>query len=64
MSWGKAIKCAACQAFYRCFHNEFNRYNNTGARKLGSVYHMTLELIKNRFFAMSSLRNVVKSVNH
>ena len=27
------------------FRNEFNKFNNTGARKmLGSVYHMTLKL--------------------
>ena len=23
------------------FHNEFNKFNNTGARMLDSIYHMT-----------------------
>ena len=34
---GKEIKCEAC--------NEFNKFNNTGARLLDSIYpHMTLKL--------------------
>ena len=31
------------------FHNEFNKFNNTGARKLDSIYHMTSKLIKISF---------------
>ena len=27
------------------FHNEFNKFNNTGARMLDSFYHMTLKLL-------------------
>ena len=27
------------------FHNEFNEFNNAGARILGSIYHMTLILL-------------------
>ena len=34
---GKAIKCEAC--------NEFNKINNTRARVLDSIYHMTLRLL-------------------
>ena len=30
----------ACQAFYG-FRNRFSKFNNTGARMLGSIYHMT-----------------------
>ena len=26
------------------YHNEFNKFNNTGARMLYSIYHMTLIL--------------------
>ena len=26
------------------FRNEFNKFNNTGARMLDSIYHMTLRL--------------------
>ena len=27
------------------FHNEFNKFNNTRARMLDSIYHMTLRLL-------------------
>ena len=27
------------------FRNEFNKFNNTGARMLDSIYHMTLRLL-------------------
>ena len=29
------------------FRNEFNKFNNTGARMLDSIYHMTLKLFRN-----------------
>ena len=38
-SWEKEIKCEACRAFY-LFRNEFNKFNNTRARMLDSIYHM------------------------
>ena len=41
---GKKIKCEACQAFY-LFGNEFNKFNNTRAQMLDSIYHMTLRLL-------------------
>ena len=41
---GKEIKCEACRAFY-LFRNEFNKFNNTRARMLDSIYHMTLRLL-------------------
>ena len=31
------------------FCNEFNKFNNTGARMLDSLYHMTLKLLKIAF---------------
>ena len=31
------------------FGNEFNKFSNTGARILDSIYHMTLNLIKIAF---------------
>ena len=43
-SWRKAIKCEACQAFYHFFATS-NKFNNTGARMLDSIYHMTLRLL-------------------
>ena len=54
-SWGKEIKCEACRAFYLFFRNEFNKFNNTIARMLDSIYHMAL-----RFFW--NLISVVKNV--
>ena len=42
---GKEIKCEACQAFYLFFCNEFNKFNNSGARMLDTIYYMTLRLL-------------------
>ena len=36
------------------FGNEFNKFNNTGARMLDSIYHMTLKLITNRIFGVKT----------
>ena len=33
------------------FHNEFDNFNNKGARLLDSIYHMTLKLLKIAFLA-------------
>ena len=33
------------------FRNEFNKFNNTGARMLDSIYHITLKLLKIIFLA-------------
>ena len=46
----------------------FNKFNNTGARMLDSIYHLTLKLIKNPFLASKSqefanfLRTVIMNV--
>ena len=37
------------RVFY-LFRNEFNKFNNIGARMLDSIYHMTLKLLKNHIF--------------
>ena len=38
------------------FRNEFNKFNNAGARTmLDSMYHMTLKLFKNRIFGVNIL---------
>ena len=51
------------------FRKEFNKLNNTGARMLDSIYHMTLKVLKNHIFGVKSyvkilpfLRNVVVDV--
>ena len=60
------------------FRNKFNKFNNTGARMLDSIDHMTLKLLKIHIFGVKTskfchlLRNVFngrhyvscKSVNH
>ena len=42
---GKKVKCKACRGSYHFFRNEFNKFNNTIARMLDSIYHMTLTLL-------------------
>ena len=50
------MKCESCRAFYHFFFlNEFNKFNNTGARMLYSIYCITL-----RFFG--NLNSAVKNV--
>ena len=43
---GKTIRCEAVPSIFSLFSNEFNKFNNTGARMQDSIYHMT---IKSRF---------------
>ena len=38
------------------FRNKFNKFNNTGERMLDSIYHMTLNLIKNHIFGLKTSR--------
>ena len=37
------------QMHFIVFHYEFNKFKNTGARMLDSLYHMTLKLLKITF---------------
>ena len=37
------------------FRNGFNKFNNTEARMLDSIYHMTLKLIENHISAIKTL---------
>ena len=41
----KRNKMRGSQSILSLFHNEFNKFNNTGARMLDSIYHMTLRLL-------------------
>ena len=59
MSWEKEIKCKARRTFFR---NEFNKFNYTGARILDSFYHMTLKLIKNRYFENVKIFHLLHNV--
>ena len=64
---GKSGKMQGLLSILLLFRNEFNKFNNTGARMLDSIYHMT-KLIKNCFFGVKTsrfchlLRNVIMDV--
>ena len=38
------------------FRNKFNKFNNTGARMLDSIYRMTLKLFCNHIFGVKNVR--------
>ena len=41
----KTDKTRGLSSISSLFRNEFNKFSNTGARMLDSIYHMTLELL-------------------
>ena len=49
---GKIDKMRGLPSISSFFHSEFNLFNNTGARMLDSIYHMTLKLLKNHIFCI------------
>ena len=42
---GKRDKIRGLPSILSLFHNMFNKFNNTKARMLDSIYHMTLRLL-------------------
>ena len=44
---GKRDKMRGLPSILSLFRNEFNKFNNTGARMLDSIYHMTLRIPRN-----------------
>ena len=42
---GKRDKIRGLPSILSLFHNVFNKFNNTKARMLDSIYHMTLRLL-------------------
>ena len=44
-SWGKRDKMLGLPSILSLFRNEFNKFNNTRAQMLDSIYHMTLSLL-------------------
>ena len=40
----KGDKMRSLPSTLSLFHNEFNKFNDTGARMLDSIYHLTLKL--------------------
>ena len=54
----KRDKMWGLQSILSLFHNEFNKFNNTGARTLDSIYHMSLKLFKNCSFGVNTVKNL------
>ena len=42
--------------FISFFRNKFNKFNNTVAQMLDSIYHMTIKLFRNYDFCVKTLR--------
>ena len=53
---GKRDKMQGLPSILSLFRNEFNTFNNTGARMFDPIYHMTLKLLKNHIFGVKTLR--------
>ena len=47
----KSDKMQGMPSILSLFRNKFNKFNNTEARMLDSIYHMTIKLVKNHFLA-------------
>ena len=43
--FGKRDKMRGLPSIFSLYRNEFNKFNNTRARMLDSIYHMTLRLL-------------------
>ena len=52
--FGKRDKMQGLPSILSLFPNKLNKFNNTGAWMLDSIYHMTLKLIKDRIFGVKS----------
>ena len=52
----KRDKMRGLPSLLSLFRNELNKFNNIGARKLYSIYHMTLKLLKNRIFGVKKVK--------
>ena len=51
----KSDKMLGLPSSLSLFRNEFYKFNNTGARMVDSIYHMTLELFINHVFGVKML---------
>ena len=52
---GKSDKMRGLPSILSLFRNEFNKFNNTRARMLDSIYHMTLILLRNLIAGVKTL---------
>ena len=58
---GKRDKMRGLPSILSLFRNEFNKFNNTRARMLDSIYHMTLEYL-NLLFGVNT--SIVSLISH
>ena len=58
---GKRDKMRGLPSILSFFRNQFNKFNNTGALILDSIYHMT-NTLKSHFWRKTYVRNVVMDV--
>ena len=56
---GKRDKMRGLSSILSLFRNEFNKFNNTRARMLDSIYHMTLRLLWNLISAVKRYNFVI-----
>ena len=54
----KSNKMRGLPSILSLFQKEFNKFNNTGARMLASIYHTTLELFTNCVFTRKRLNAI------
>ena len=54
----KRDKMQGLPSILSLFPNEFNKFNNTRARMLDSMYHMTLQLLYNLISAVKTIKVV------
>ena len=63
---GKRNKMWGLPSILSLFRNEFNKFNNTKARMLDSIYHMTntlkLHFLRKTLYFCHYVRNVVMDV--
>ena len=52
---GKRDKMRGLPSILSLFHKEFNKLNNTGARILDSIYHITLKVFSYHIFCVKML---------
>ena len=64
MSWGKSDKMRGLPRILLLFRKDFNTFNNTGARMLDSINHVTLKLIKNHVFWRENIKILPSFTQH
>ena len=56
---GKRDKMRGLPSILSIFRNEFNKFNNTRAGMVDSIYHKTLTLLWNPFLALKRCKCVI-----